>query len=178
VIPKHATMPGKRKGDKEFDGHGPNMYCSVRLFNRGNRIEARIYVTAAETKKDWTYGKEDHYSTIYTADPGFEIENIVAATFAQMSYTDNDHALDEFSGSGPVEKFIFNGDGSGRDIERNTKVTIQFNPLRVQLKETEDCVSSAVVRSIELTDKISPQLKTRVETLRSTMDFRTADEIE
>ena len=178
VIPKHATMPGKSRGDKEFDGNGPSMYCSVSLINRDTHIDARIYVTAGETKKDWTYGKEIHTSTIYTADPGFEIEHIVASTYAQMSYTDNDHSPDEFAGSGPVQKFIFNGDGSGSDIERNTKVTIQFNPLRVQLKETGDCTSSAAVRSIERSGMISPQLENRIGTLRSTMHLRSALELD
>jgi hypothetical protein len=178
VIPQHATMPGKSRGDKEFDGHGPTMYCSVQLIKNTNTIDARIYVTAGETRSDWTYGKATHTSTIYTADPGFVIEEIVAATYAQISYTDNDHSPDEFAGSGPVQKFIFVGDGSGRDIGRNTKVTVQFNPLRVQMKETGDCVSNAVVRSLERSAMISPALENRVQSMRSSAQLKPAFQLD
>jgi hypothetical protein len=165
VQPVHATMPGKSRGDKEFNGNGPNMYCSVTLYNRGNRVDARIYVTAGETKSDWTYGKKEITTTIYTADPGYEIEAIVSSTFASYSYTDNDHALDAFAGSGPVQKFTFNGDGSGSDIGANTHVEVQFNQLRVQLKETGNCVSSAALRSLELEGALSTSLKQKMNRL-------------
>ncbi len=162
VMPLHATMPGKSRGDKEFDGHGPRMYCSVSILNESTHLRARIYVTASETRSDWTYGKRERYFTIYTADPGFNIEKVISSTFASYSYTDNDHALDVFAGSGPVQKFIFNGDGSGNDIGRNTKVEIQFNTFRVQLKETGDCVSTATIRTLELEGNISTTLMDKV----------------
>jgi len=177
VMPRHATMPGKSRGDREFDGNGPHMYCYVRLYNMGNRVEARIVVRARETKSDWTYGTRDQRFTIYSADPGYEIESIVTPTTANHSYTDNDHSVDVFNGSGPVQKFMFNGDGSGNDIGSNTKVTIQFNALRVQLKETGDCVSSATLRSLELSNKISPELKTKIESMRPSMKFVAPQEL-
>jgi len=177
VLPDLATMPGKSRGDREFDGHGPTMYCSVTLLNKGNKVDARIYVTAAETKSDWSYAKKDQVFTIYNADPGYVIENIVSPTFASQSYTDNDHNLDEFAGSGPVQKFIFNGDGSGNDIGTNTKVTIQFNALRVQLKETGDCVSSATLRSLELSGELSTKLKAAMKSAPSTLRFVAPEEV-
>lgn len=162
VMPVHAAMPGKSRGDREFDGNGPRMYCSVALLNEGSRVRARIYVTAGETKHDWTYGIREKYFTIYSVDPGYVIESIVTPTFASYSYTDNDHALDVFAGNGPVQKFMFNGDGNGADIERNTKVEIQFNPIRVQLKETGDCVSTATIRKIQVEGAISPALINKI----------------
>ena len=163
VMPAHATMPGKNSGDKEFSGHGPTMYCSVALLNEGSRVRAKVYVTASETTSDWTYGKREKYFTIYSTDPGFVIEDIVTPTYASHSYTDNDHAMDVFAGSGPVQKFMFNGDGPGDDIDRNTKVEIQFNPIRVQLKETGDCVSTATLRSLQMEGAISPTLVNKIE---------------
>jgi hypothetical protein len=176
VMPVHATKPGKSRGDKEFDGNGPSMYCSVQLLNERSRIKARIYVTASETKSDWTYGRSERYFTIYTADPGYEIEQIVSSTWASYSYTDTDHSLDKFAGSGPVQYFIFNGDGSGDDIGRNTKVEIQFNSLRVQLKETGDCISSAMIREIELQDAISPTLMQKAKS-KTQLEFIAPSEI-
>lgn len=176
VMPQHATKPGKKRGDREFDGHGPYMYCSVKLINTGNGINARIYVVASETKSDWTYGKKIQTIPIYNADPGYVIENIVTPNYASFSYTDNDHSLDEFAGSGPVQKFIFNGDGSGKDIEVHTKVTIQFNPIRVQLKESGDCVSTTTLRSLEKSGIISTKLIRKMETLKPTMRFLSPEE--
>ncbi|SMO34337.1 hypothetical protein SAMN06265379_101149 [Saccharicrinis carchari] len=161
-MPYHTAKPGKSKGDKEFDGHGPRMYCSVTLINEGNRVRAKVYATASETTSDWTYGKMQRFYTLYNVDPGYVIEDIVSPTFASYSYTDRNHAKDVHAGSGPVQKFILNGDGPGDDIGRNTKVEIQFNPIRLQLKETGDCVSTATIRKLQMEGVISTALQNKI----------------
>lgn len=163
LMPAHATKPGKSRGDKEFSGNGPYMYCQVKLINERTRLRAKVYVTASETKRDWTYGRGVRTYTIFTPDPGYEIEKVITPAVASYSYTDNDHAEDVFAGSGPVQYFKFNGDGPGSDIGRNTNVEIQFNEMRVQLKETGNCVSSAMLRNIQLQDAISPVLIRKME---------------
>ena len=75
--------------------------------------------------------------------------------------------MDEFTGSGPVRKFKFMGDGSGDDVGFYTRVEIDFNNIRLQLKETGDCVSSATLRVLELQNRISPRIKTEMRTLRN-----------
>ncbi len=179
VLPIHAAKPGKSKGDLEFDGHGPTMSCNVTLINRSNRVDARIVVTASETKSDWTYGKKDQTFTVFNVDPGYVIEKIITPATASQTYTDNDHTLDEFGGGGPVQKFIFNGDGNGKDIGSNTKVTVQFNVIRLQLKESGDCVSSATLKSLELNGGVSKELKTFMDTeaKKKNIQFKSPSEL-
>ena len=74
--------------------------------------------------------------------------------------------MDEFTGSGPVRKFKFMGDGSGDDVGFHTRVEIDFNNVRVQLKETGDCVSSATLRVLELQNRISPRVITKMRAMR------------
>ncbi len=74
--------------------------------------------------------------------------------------------MDEFTGSGPVCKFKFMGDGSGDDVGFHTRVEVDFNNVRVQLKETGDCVSSATLRVLELQNRISPRVITKMRAMR------------
>lgn len=178
LIPVHAAKPGKSIGDREFDGHGPTMSCNVTLIKRSTSVDVRIVVTASETQSDWTYGIKDQTFNVFNADPGFVIEKIVTPASASQTYTDNDHTLDEFGGGGPVQKFIFNGDGSGADIGSNTKVTVQFNTIRVQLKESGDCVSTATLKSLELNGGVSEELKAIMETKKKSFQFIAPSELE
>jgi hypothetical protein len=148
----------------------------VNLRNKGTSVEASVYFKARETSSNWTRGEGTKTVTIYTADPGKTIEKIVGATSASYSYIDNDHALDAFPGSGPVKRFVFMGDGRGDDVGLHTRVEVEFNPIRVQLKETGDCVPSATLRELELSGKLSPALKTKMNRLNRTMKFMTSEE--
>ena len=106
-----SYMPPLTRGDKEFDGHGPNVYASVNLINTGNELRAKVYMRAAETRSDYTTGEGSREFVLYTADPGKKIESLVTSTSAAYSYIDNNHDADEFPGTGPVRKFRFMGDG-------------------------------------------------------------------
>ena len=85
---------------------------------------------------------------------------------AAYSYIDNNHNVDEFPGTGPVSKFRFMGDGGGKDLGYHTRVDIDFNNIRVQLKETGDCVSSTTIRMLELQGAISKSLSTRARAMK------------
>lgn len=165
-------------GDSEFSGNGPDCYCSVNLINRGSFIEASVFFRARETKSNWTTASGTKTVRIYTADPGKTIQSIVGSTSASYSYIDNDHALDAFPGSGPVRRFVFMGDGEGSDVGRHTRVEIEFNPLRVQLKETGNCVPSATLRSLELSGHISNNLQLEVNKKKTVMKFIAPEELE
>ena len=123
-------------------------------------------MNARETKSDYTTGSGTKDFVIFTADPDKTIEAIVTPATASYSYIDNNHDMDEFTGSGPVRKFKFMGDGSGDDVGFHTRVEIDFNNVRVQLKETGDCVSSATLRVLELQNRISPRVITEMRAMR------------
>ena len=162
-----SYMPPHTRGDKEFDGNGPNVYSNVNLINQGNQLIARIYMKAVETRSDWTTAEGTKDFVIYTADPGKRIEAVVTAGNSSYSYTDNNHDMDEFPGTGPVRKYSFMGDGSGDDVGYHTRVEIDFTNIRVQLKETGDCISSTTIRLLELQNAISPALMNKVNAMKS-----------
>jgi hypothetical protein len=170
-----SYMPPYTRGDKEFDGNGPNIYSNVNLINLGNQLIARIYMKAVETSSDWTTAEGTKDFVIYTADPGRRIEAVVTAGSASYSYTDNNHDMDEFPGAGPVRKYSFMGDGSGDDVGYHTRVEIDFTNIRVQLKETGDCISSTTLRLLELQNAISPALMNKVKAMKS-IEFKTPNE--
>jgi hypothetical protein len=172
-----SYMPPHTKGDREFKDHGPNMHASVSLINNGNNVVARVYLKAIETKSDWTTAEGSKNFVIYTADPGKRIEAIVTATSSSYSYIDDNHNMDEFPGTGPVRKFKFMGDGEGDDVGHHTRVEIDFTNIRVQLKETSDCVSSTTLRILEMQNAISPALMQKVKTIK-TMKFVTPMEVD
>ena len=161
-----SFMPPLVRGDREFDGNGPIVNSSVNLINTGKELIARVYMNARETKSDYTTGSGTKDFVIFTADPDKTIEAIVTPAAASYSYIDNNHNMDEFTGSGPVRKFKFMGDGSGDDVGFHTRVEIDFNNVRVQLKETGDCVSSATLRVLELQNRISPRVITEMRAMR------------
>ena len=162
-----SFMPPLMRGDREFAGHGPTVNSSVNLINTGKELIARVTMYARETRSDYTTGSGTKDFVLYTSDPDKTIEAIVTPTAASYSYIDNNHNMDEFTGSGPVRKFKFMGDGSGDDVGFHTRVEIDFNNIRLQLKETGDCVSSATLRVLELQNRISPRIKTEMRTLRN-----------
>lgn len=172
-----SFMPPLTRGDREFDGNGPNVTSWVSLLNNGSQLVARVYMKAMETKSDWTTGEGTKDFIIYTADPGKRIESVVTASYASYSYTDHNHDMDEFAGTGPVRKFHFMGDGDGDDVGYHTRVDIDFNTIRVQVKETEDCVSSSTLRVLEMQNALSPVLMNKMKALK-TMKFIAPSELD
>jgi hypothetical protein len=162
-----SYMPPLTRGDREFDGNGPDVYSSVNLINTGNSVIARVYMKAVETESDWTTGEGSRDFVIYNADPGKVIESIVTPTFASYSYRDDNHDMDNFAGTGPVFKFHFVGDDDGDDVGVHTRVEIEFTNIRVELKETGDCISSSMIRTLELQNAISPILLNRAKSMKA-----------
>lgn len=152
-----SYTPPHTRGDREFDGNGPNIYCRVRLIRHRTRVDAEIFFRARETESDWTTATGTRTTTIYTADTGWEITNIVGATESTYSYIDNDHALDSFAGSGPVSTYTFMGDGRGDDAGVHTRVQVAFNQLRFELKETGDCISERAISNAAQNNLISSE---------------------
>ena len=151
-------LPPKTRGDREFNGNGPDVTVSVELVHTDEAMSALVTMTAKETKKDWTTASGSKIFPLYTVDPGWRIQQIVGAVNSDLRYRDNDHEEDTYSGSGPVATYIFRGDGEGKDAGVHTKVNISFNQVRVELIQDRDCVSPIAVRILELQELISPQV--------------------
>lgn len=155
---KIKYLPPLRKSDREFDRNGPNVFVSVDWINKSTKIECQIYMRASETNGYDSLAYGEKITTVFTPDPGWKIDQIIGATHTKMFYTDTNDNLDIFDmgSGGPVRKFEIMGDGPGDDIERHTGVTVYFNSLRVVLKQTGNCISPSMVRTLQNQNRISP----------------------
>ncbi|HEY3080087.1 MAG TPA: hypothetical protein VGM69_09290, partial [Chloroflexota bacterium] len=66
-------VPPHTKGDREFNGHGPNVGVGVTLLNRRTHVEAKIEMTATETRSDWTTASGSVVERIYPGESGWEV---------------------------------------------------------------------------------------------------------
>ena len=155
-------MPPHTRGDKDFYGHGPKVDTSVRLIRKpdGSGVTVRLHMKARETKKDWTTAEGTSEFPFYTPPQGWRVESIEGPTFFHHSYTDNDHTEDvfNFGSGGPVKRITYRGDHKGKDAGVHTQMEVAFNPVRIHLVETANCVSPSTVRMLEKTRMISPDL--------------------
>lgn len=155
-------------GDREFDGNGPRVDISARVFQNGNRIQARLNMVATETKSDWTRGSGSNTVNVGQPDPGFRIDQILTPTFRSLNYTDDDHGTDDFRyGSGDVVQWIkVVGDTGGDDIGSGTQATALFNPVRVHMIQNADCVTEVDVQRLITSGLLTDAARVRLQPQR------------
>lgn len=153
-----SYAPPLVKGDREFNGNGPNIFANVRLINGGNRLIARVYMRAQETRSDSTTGEGFKEYTLYTTTSGKIIQTVLSDLYCEKYYTDETVYVDEFYGYGPVRLWTFIGDTRGDDVERGTKVKISFNKIGLVLKDTGSCVTKSTIMMLKTQNAISPAL--------------------
>lgn len=127
-------IPPHTRGDREFDGHGPRIWCNVDVNIRNQReIWATVQMTARETRPDWTTAQGTEDFRIYTHDA--PIQEIVSDQASSVFYEDSDHEEDVFHNGGGelVREFIFVGDTRGREAGTRTGVVATFNPIRIRV---------------------------------------------
>ena len=156
-------LPPNTRGDKEFAGHGPDVTCSVKLLVGSGQIDTQIYMVAKETKKDWTTASGSMKQVVYRADPGWVITGLTNTTYDAIHYVDNDHSEDVFNRgtAGPVKRYVFIGDTKGKDAGVDTQVTVTLNTLRVQLRESGNCVTQKALIETNKFMRLSPKLMQR-----------------
>jgi hypothetical protein len=125
--------PPHTRGDRDFGGHGPKVWCEVALSVRnGTEIWATVSMRAEETQHDWTTAAGQQDFLIYTHPR--PIAAIVSDTSSDAYYEDSNHDEDvvEKGGGELVRQFIFVGDTRGDEAGTRTKVLIHFNPIRIR----------------------------------------------
>lgn len=161
---KLTYTPPHTRGDKEYDGHGPDIWSRVEWLNRTSSIDVSTYMKAKETKSDWTTAEGSKTITYYTPPAGWKIKRIIGSTLTTDQFQDFDHA-ENSRGMGPgvpVKTFIYRGDHSGSDAGSYTGMDVFFNPLRVELEEFSNCVAADAVRSLQRMELLSPAIRTRL----------------
>lgn len=162
------TPPHTGRGDKDFDGNGPRVSVSVKLLKAedGSHVDAEIFMEAVETKKDWTTVSGSVTQRIYTPDPGWKVEQITGVLEDSDEYVDTTDKQNDFrprGSGGPVLQYEFVGDTKGDEASLRTQVTVNFNPLRLVLKQTGNCVSAFRVLTLKRQNLLSPQTVQRLE---------------
>lgn len=148
-------------GDREFDGHGPEIYAWIKLNVINKRtIEAEVFMHARETVADWSETQGQWKKVLYTAPVGYEITGIVSGKYSEVKYTSRP-GVNAFSPTGLVQalggtrgadvpfkddglvtRWNIAGDTGGDDISTDdnphddTQVAIQLNPLKIKLART------------------------------------------
>lgn len=144
-------VPPLVQGDSDFDGNGPFVYSQTRLIVAPDRIDAEVYMRAAEKRSDWTRAESKRTYRLDTTPPGQVITGIagvVGLRTDERAYTDGNHVDDSFSGEGLVRRWVFTGDTGGGEAGTETKVKIDFATLHVQRTETQNCQPTGVVPNL------------------------------
>ena len=161
---KLTYTPPHTRGDKEYAGHGPNIWSRVNWLNRTSRIDVRTYMKAEETKSDWTTAEGNKTITYYTPPAGWKIKRIIGSALTTDQFQDYNHAENSrgMGPGGPVKTFIYRGDHKGSEAGSYTGMDVFFNPLRVELEEFSNCVAADAVRRLQSMKLLSPAIKTRL----------------
>jgi len=160
-----SFTPPHTRGDKEYDGHGPEVWATARWVNDGTHINLRLWMKAKETRSDWTTAEGVRVESYYTAPSGWRIESIEGNVESSAHYVDSDHNDDRQGGgpNGPVKEFKFRGDHKGDDAGSYTGVDVYFNPLVVKLVEVANCAPESAVKSLQLKGLIAPGTTKRLQ---------------
>ncbi len=153
-----SYTPPHTRGDKEYSGHGPEVWATARWINDGAHVNLRLWMKAQETRSDWTTAEGERTESYYTAPSGWRIDSIEGNTESSAHYVDTDHNDDRQGGgpNGPVKEFKFRGDRDGDDAGSYTGVDVTFNPLVVKLVEVANCAPASAVKSLQIKDFIAP----------------------
>ena len=167
-------------GDREFGGHGPEIWAWVRLkvVNK-KELQAEIYMHARETTSDWSETEGTWTKTLYEAPAGYEIAELPATNYSEVHYVSKP-GVNAFSPAGLVQalggargtdvpfhddglvsRWNIVGDTGGDDISTDdnpnddTQVAVQMNPLRIKLRRYVQGASASIV-------KLNPAVATKV----------------
>ncbi|WP_331117920.1 hypothetical protein [Archangium sp.] len=163
-----GLLPGASTGgDADFQGHGPDVNARVRLINKGTSVSAEFFMSARETRADWTTVKGSRTDQLYVPEPGWRVTDLLVPSSEDgtcpphstcFAYTDTTLTPDIFSaGNGPVQRFEFIGDTHGSEAGLRTGMMVNFNPLRFELTETGNCVSPSTVSRLRSLGLIAPE---------------------
>jgi hypothetical protein len=138
TIGRRRFIPPKTAGDRDFWGHGPDVYGSVVIESKPTRVDVAVKLSAVETDSGLTRAEGTYRFTAYRSSAGMRIVGVVGVLADSFGYTDTDRKPDRvFRGPfGPVRKFEFVGDVKGNEAGTKTEMTVTFNPLLVQIVKT------------------------------------------
>lgn len=133
--------PAHTEGDRDFNGHGPEVVVWAELRVEGrSKIYLDYYIKARETRYDWTTAENKWSDLLWTSPGGTSIVKIISDKKSEATYTDTNHKLDIplIRGGNLVQKFEVMGDTRGNDVGNCTTddvyLNIYLNPIKVEIK--------------------------------------------
>jgi hypothetical protein len=138
-------VPTLRRGDSEFNGHGPRIIARLELLPAGSQVNYVVTMTATETIADFTTlsGTRTGALTVSPAVPAnHRITRLNGTTVSTVDFTDRSHAQDFIRPvTGPVSEFVFTGDIDGLDVGRTQLHAVKFRSIGIHVIETGSCVT-------------------------------------
>ncbi|MDP3273954.1 MAG: hypothetical protein Q8Q09_02085 [Deltaproteobacteria bacterium] len=101
------------RGDREFEGHGPDVRLSVNYAIVGSQVQAQACVTMTETQSDWTTGTGCR--TVLSAAAATPIDAVLDVNYLR-TYRDSNHSCDVLAAGPGVSSATCIGDTSGDDV--------------------------------------------------------------
>jgi hypothetical protein len=163
-IPPLTVTPTKvGTGDKEFSGHGPEVWTAVNLSVTGNNVvSANVSMHVKETQSDWTEGRVTLIHPVFTIEPGWKIDHIITPASAADHFTASGTNIIKRGPGPPVEVEEIQGDNSGDDIGR-TNMTVKFTAIDVWEVQTGDCLSPSGAQDLLKSPALSEALRGHLE---------------
>jgi hypothetical protein len=135
-------------GDKEFGGHGPHVYGSVKLEMRNDKeVWMKTYIKFEETRDDWTNGLTNKEVKLFSIPDGYKLLKIESATEYPVDYTDRNNDIDiiQMGTYGLVKTFMSQGDTDGDDLPGRGPA-LDYNKSWVRLYLNNVVVSMRKIR--------------------------------
>lgn len=122
-------IPPRIGGDADFNGNGPDVFGSSRLFGVGTRqLRVQIFLDATETVSDFTRARGlSSRILIYEAPVGQCVVSVSRGDYDEITFRDTDHAVDNFTGqvSGSfVSGWSIVGDTTGNEAGTETGAAV------------------------------------------------------
>ena len=145
-------------GDREFGGHGPEIWSWINIVVKGNQVFANVYMHARETVSDWSETEGTWSKLLYTAPPGYTVVDVESGKHSEVHYISRpgvsafsplglatalggQKGTDvPFKDDGLVTRWNIVGDTGGDDISTDdncnddTQVAIQLNPMKIKIR--------------------------------------------
>lgn len=135
--------PPKTYGDGDFLAHPVLVSAKTSLSLSGNSIYATVYYKAKEDRDDWTTCEGQTTYKVYTASKGTQIKQIMGPLSSEYSgIISGGETTTSPEIAGPVQYFFMHGDGKGGDCadeNGNAWVNPKFDPLKIELSQTDGC---------------------------------------
>ena len=137
-------IPPLKYGDTEFNSNGPKMIAHVYLRLSPSKVEVQVYLSATETKPDWTNAAGfSNWIEIYSVESGFKIIGLKSPTpiyyYNILRDTKGndyiDTSISDFTIETVVGRAILVGDTNGGEAGSKTKITLNLKSFPVEIQK-------------------------------------------